>query len=1742
MLAESEGSKPFGSEALWKSSLIENHVKRAVTHLKHQRSAPGPKICFLGLETKPELLWEDWDEDREFTKSLTLKNVGLKLQKLHIRPPLTKFFSVSTYRNVAVSPGTTLSIPVTFRPVGKCNYEDSIELQGKDSSFQVFLRAVVPSPALEVPETVLLPICAVDQSTSAIFQLKNLSKLHTYFEWECPEPFQVSPEEGVLKPSQEIQLMFLFHPKHALWYNKHAFCHFGEEGEKIDCCATVLLQGVAKYPCLQLRNPYSKAELQDDGPVLNFGSVAVGQSLEKCFEIYNPSHVAASFSLARLPGGVPLLGSDFVCDVSSGKVASGTSISAKVSFAPTIADSVSVEYLTLECRGALNKTVLKLIGNCAGPKLSFSSSVVDFGCVEVGATVSQTIFMVSSSSIRATYQWDLDCAGHSVFSIQPHCGTIPPKGCVTLTIIYHPTVPIAHYRSVPCLILHGEPLFLNLIGTCHSDLHKPAVLRPEHLEDAEEDQSDIFSVLLPNYSTQLDPQAFCVSVNEKASRQESSSLRSMTSREDIEQTVSAEMDTPSSSTPCTRVSVTPSELLFIHIKSSFSSLSTPCPPSQGVAITNHSPVKVTLVWTNSSHSPFSISPSTRDLSPLKSTSFRVTYKPKELNTLHAAQLECMAIKEQNESYEDDEQICTPWCVIVRVIGHSFENGKDHFYPHCSLEPNTVVFAGLSVRSYQTLLLTNTGTQPLTFCRNLNDCLDPALEASVSLVPRCGLVLPGKHQILTIITTPKEDLPQEGINLCLHLNFDKYTKEITVFSLLEKSCVSLMGGDTLYFQDTSVGSPTQQTHLIRNVCRIPLGFKWNIRWSDQEIISVEPEDGEMQANESAKQTWTFKPMEEKTYILEPILTFWPIQDRDCNKSILTLKIVGKGTKGSIQALKDFIDMGDTLVGHSQSVDVPLVNNSTCSISFTVSVEQILQYEQFHQDLQPPTVALQLDCEGGTVAARSTFTLRASFKPDRQSQYKWTISYQTLSFIGELLSPLQSLCEVHGKGVFPTMQVTDVSSGGGAAWLSKTYVWELLSVDSLNAQLLSIPAPVEHTYRSPSQHSMRTYPTTLIKAMLDFNFSASPLNSETSTFTLVFYNPGSIPVEWTILFPDDQQVDFKQWSQGEEICHNELEQMQVVDLFSVSPLSGTLLSGQQKSVQISYSHVVAGTHKLPIILKISHGREILLHFHGVTVEPQTPHLYFLSKHHVFTPIMIGGLTPPVQTYDLYNGGDVPVHYEVDAEVLSQLQEHNFNQPLLCCLNPVGVVLPGMMAKLEFIFSPLEAKMHYMDVPIHIRHGDTTVVRFDACGFGTQTDVFQINHAEPLPRVRRIPLPQQFAFLSVDSMSLGEIPVCSQSSRIFFLTNMSAKEIFFKWCLTQVIRIQPKRGLARPGESISCVLTFTPTDYPAIYHLDIICQLTQQAALVQYSDALQQWEQEREQQRNEFTITERDLAESPKFVTDKKPIIPPQTKGSSLGKYKTLPPICSKIARAEQRAQNEAVKLGKRPTPPRPTLLHLELKARSYRSQEYLRYFPDNFNNHYRCFQTVKPLRPKMLSETLLQEGRPSQTLGPERKFLEHVITSLLRSVLDDDAFTQSLLTIASKPLFYKPKVIFSAPAPVPQPLIPLVETNPELHVRADSVGMAGSSSMKLKIPPRVEHIPVGVFNDILLNTIQNLMVEVVRGDWDLMEQFSMSSPTISSRSKRQSVAKVKKEDKETIQSIPTTADSEASPPAEQQTQTS
>ena len=65
-----------------------------------------------------------------------------------------------------------------------------------------------------------------------------------------------------------------------------------------------------------------------------------------------------------------------------------------------------------------------------------------------------------------------------------------------------------------------------------------------------------------------------------------------------------------------------------------------------------------------------------------------------------------------------------------------------------------------------------------------------------------------------------------------------------------------------------------------------------------------------------------------------------------------------------------------------------------------------------------------------------------------------------------------------------------------------------------------------------------------------------------------------------------------------------------------------------------------------------REILLNFIGNTVPVSDRYIHFHSTIHKFSPIAIGTIDPPVQSYALMNMGDTPLEYEVDLSPLEKV----------------------------------------------------------------------------------------------------------------------------------------------------------------------------------------------------------------------------------------------------------------------------------------------------------------------------------------------------------------------------------------------------------------------------------------------------------------------------------------------------------
>ncbi|KAH0621232.1 hypothetical protein JD844_022312 [Phrynosoma platyrhinos] len=1644
------------------------------------------KCTFWGIEVAETLNWQGWCLGREFTKHLSLRNVCLKPQKLRFRshktpyivnilyspfflrqtnffhfswsstfssrPPTTRFFITIFPQPIILSPGMSITLPIIFRPLEKKEYEDSILFEKQEGEFSVALHAKLPHLDLLFPDSIQLPTCAVHDYTEASFTMWNDGDLLTCFSWEAPSPFSLLPTRGILDPGEKCTMKVIFQPVMALVYDVSAICSFGDTREK----KAIRLKAVAKYPHLLVNVPEDScedAQLQNFRDVLSFGSVAVGSTVEKYVDIFNVSvvqilefEVSAPFTIDRPKEGAhrdPV----FSCDIVQATAPARGSSVIPFQFSPHTVGMKSVDYFTITPCGNTTHSVLKVTGSCKGPEVSFQHPFVYFSAINFGEYLIQPLEMTNSSDVPAYYQFDIDCK-QSVFSIDRPCGILGGMSTITLKVTFQPTHPIICHRRVACLIHHQDPLFLDLIGTCHTETTSPVILTLKHLTRYRTHMArgltffspDILGTMLKEGKLLLDENGALTlppEILEDKPPEEYPNIEPMV--EYFHDGVSSDftMFPP-------HVSLSIKEFDFgccAKLKEV-----EPLP----LCVTNHTKGKVTVIWTKKTDSPFQVIPESCDIPPLKTMAFRITFQPPQLNSLYAAELEGFAFYKVLRHYNNIEEsvtMCPSWSLTIRLCGHTFQPGRQHFIPRYTMDCHEA-FPPVcrNTTTYLSVLFCNVGSTAINFHMDREKC--PA----VLVKPNCGSIAPGAHQIFLLSTCPVDTSTQHHI-LSLHLNFcSSFTKEIHLKSRAEPLVLLLESDGNLYFRPTCVGTFSSRTFTIKNCTRLPMLFRWKIQQLDKKLLSVQPAEGMILPNEALAQTWTFTPSEQTKYLLRSWVTVWREQelldDKTPQSTRYILRVIGEGSFGTLTAQEEQVDVGNILVGSTRSCEVTLFNNGTCSLQYVLSVEQMITGPCDPEEVASDPLAITLDHYKGTVAARGKIFLRATLKPARQLHYSWTISYAIST--PKATTPLgekQSVCCVTATGIYPSICITDACGTGSARGISKLHLWRLFSLDTLNQYLEREPTPQELTFRVPTRHSIERIPSIYTPVMLDFNFGAAPVGCMPSVVVLMLQNNGVIPVNWAFLFPSDQKIEMEYWAESAEFDPSELHQMRIEDnqLFTVFPKTGKLLPGEEQTIHLSHRHDFIGTDRLPVLLKVSHGREILLNFIGVTLNPERRYIHFTSTKHMFTPIAIGTYDPPKQIYELYNGGSTTAVYEIQVDALMKVQEENFHHTVFICLNPRGEIGPGLTAHTEWIFSPLESRMYSVEVPIHIHEGDSALITFQGIGFdphvmGETAQFDKMVSSATTPGSAKLTVPGLTVYLSQPRICLGNIPVYSKCSRLLFLNNASENEaIIFTWHTEtsnamEILNITPESGVVQAGESIQCVLTLHASESPCFYNMDLICEIFTQHPLDQYEKELKEWETEKARQAVEFTITEKDLNTKKNLKEPSKGVSNSLESAkfckmlTEVQKYKTLPPIKNiqapnpPASRSERRhlRNKKASRLWAKPEPPKPFLMHLGVTARSHSIDDFLANFSDDLPQHF-LFRQIK----KKATRTQVSQGRSKTKRQPtksqnwselescteeEAQLVTDMLSTVIKGLLEETQFQEAVIRSLAEPTPY------------------------------------------------------------------------------------------------------------------------------------
>ncbi|XP_060587307.1 cilia- and flagella-associated protein 65-like isoform X2 [Ruditapes philippinarum] len=1598
----------------------------------------------LGIEVVEKIVWQGWEPGREYTKNIVLKNVKVKTQKIKYNVPSTRFFTTLYPKQIVLSAGTSFSLPVTFRPLEKSVYDDKITFHTKEGTFEIPIKAVLPKYDIEVPTRVSFDMCAAKDFIEATFVVANSGDLETELEWQVGQPFTIEPEVTKLGPRESKMFKATFKPDSATGYEAVAVCKYGQEGE---LSKTTTLVGIGKYPHIIVSSvgkpstTLNKATLE---AVIEFGPTAVGTTVQKMVELHNLSPVRAPYKVEH-PSALSRIDTVFTCPKMQGIVPPMSSVKIPISYSPNMVDVVSVDYFNVIAIGKISKSVIKCVGSSKGPEVQLGARIVNFLQIDVGDVATRTIDLINNSDIDAEYQFMIDC-NESVFKFEQTAGTLKAHEKRTLILKFIPQHPINYYRRVACVIHNKGPLFLDLLGTCHSELVKPAVLQSKHLDNYRTHIERGFSVFPPEQLNELRQQGRLELDDAGALMAPVIGTVENPAEHPLHQF--APMDEYFNDGFHSEViNFVPHVSLDVNVLDFGNCQNLRVIEDKILNLTNHTKGKVTVQWIGGPEKTFSVTPEVIDIPPLKSCAFQVKFKPNAPNQFFGCELECYVFYKSLRDYKLVESTthCPPWCITLSCTGHTFMPNNETFLPKYTMDSDNLVFPAVNAKesTYRTILMTNTGTTPILFDVEK----DPSKIFSIK--PAKAL-MKGQRQIYVVKISPSEvKTYKHKMKMRLNDN-NKYDKELKLVGSAEAPLVLLDTQGEMFFKPTCIGTSSKRTYSIKNVSRIPLRYEWKMRFADKNLLSVYPESGIIQPNESQSQLWSFVPKQEQKYLMKPALVVWgqgfSSTSSGGKKKQFDVRAVGEGSIGDIKAEEGYIDFSDVIVGSSASKHITLFNNSICSLHYRLSIDQTLDGPYPDEMTRSDMIGLELDRMEGIIPARSRQVISAMVRPVRRVTYQFAISYQLVTPEDKdsvSTQEPQHLCHILATGVFPTMSITDARCFGSAVGISKKQLWSLFSLDSLNVCLDNDPSARELMYSVQTRHSHQRRPPVYTRAIMDFNFSAAPLGSEPCIVSLMFENTGTVATEWAFLFPSDLHMELEYWAETGEFDEDELHEMKVMDnnLFTIEPKKGQLQPGECGTVTFQYRHTMAGTDRLPVLLKLARGREILLNFIGVTVEPERRYIHFPSSKHMFTPVPVGEKISPKQVYELYNGGAVPVRYQFDLTPMELIKQENFDQPIFECLNPVGEIPPGRTLNIEWRFSPIEAKTYMVDVPIHVHNGDTAIVTFTGVGYDKRImgDTMPLTDQQDLtgvPGVQSVPVPGQLAFLSQERLSFGNLPLFCRGRRMVFITNRSkTRPVSFEWHVTcpsdsQYLSIAPVRGYLNPGEGKMCRVIFIACGQPSFYDLDLVCEVTDQVEYGNYQNRLKEWDDERLRQKYEFTITEDDLDADKRVgspeITDR-PLsrlktmeeCRRSTESADLARYRTLPPI-SKLSPDEEKQEGERVRrkedvLWEKPEPPTPFLLHLGLTARTHDIRAFQTNFADDYKKFYvdRCLSEREA---QMDQSTQSAPAHQHETKRPdlipclqsESDVIGSVMANVLRGLLDDTSFHSSVLKVMKDPI--------------------------------------------------------------------------------------------------------------------------------------
>ncbi|ORY53838.1 hypothetical protein BCR33DRAFT_674998 [Rhizoclosmatium globosum] len=1460
-----------------------------------------------GIDCADLVHFTHWEPGGEHVKQLVIKNVVMKTQKIKYKLPKTRFFSMEFPETVTLSAGMSWTIPITFRPVAKESYNDVIEFTTSFGKFYLPIKATLPEHVLEYPKSIDFALCPLKETARRVFMLKNSGELASSFEWEVSKPFTITPRSGTLPPGQATNITIDFKPENASVFTANAICNFGDktQWERSRVTQPLTIYGIGKYSHLSIEGNLKEFNFGDifvgrssekKFVLVNHSSVPATFKIKDAerntdpyfeFSVTSgtvPPHKSLEVSITYNPVAAGMESTEYY-DITSRSgntiritcTGSGVGPCVKlntnlVNFNDVPAHSTCMRPIYIQ-----NTTPVPAFYQFLTEPNSIFRIDKPWGTIQPNSSVALTIKFSPTEPIN--YHRCVYClVEHQDGMYIDFIGTCYNEKRRPAT--FHPKM-LENYRR---RVENGLWSF-----------------GPEHLEEmlkngAVQCVDGILSFTQPEKYNLTNP-VLDYPYNDGLIASEY-----FYENVGLNQAVTL-LDTYIDFGSCSKYRVIDHQVIRIanNTKGKMSCVwHMPGESTGDSPVFSVSPSVADIPPKSSVEFRVMFRPQTDNSFYGQQLECFVYFKSMRnfrlVNDDTFTPPWCLTPTVAGNTFPPGEDTFIP----------KIEFGTSRLdFPACHVDKSVyqtvriintgdtpVKFAFVDTQFQYSPVITGGGVvTKQVYSQGIGGGTPLALQggAPFSVKPRIGMLHKNESQLVVFRFSPSEQKTYEQALKCyfnssLSNTYDLHIRGVGFFPQL-----TFENQNMLYFKPTCVGTLARRNFTARNTSRIKIKYEWKIPAQYANFVSIEPTNGVLEPNKSTTLTCVFCPNTEKNWLLK-IPCYYSLAPEE-NETLCevrskrtTLTVVGTGTQAAITAEPNVLDFDAILVNTIVEKEIVIFNPSDCDVFYDLEVYRLdlpgmdsvaldgTKDDQILETRVPNSIReseFEVIESADVFPARSNQVLkiRACVREQYSHEYRIYYKMKTQSKAALARASIHSLsivpreqrfhlCDIRALGVYPIVQVTDVRSEG----LGKNLLWKFFNLNTFNEMLRSVEIGTTNISAIQELEEEFEFPTDGVSGgefkeppSLDFNFGAAPVNAQPAVIHMSLMNPGVVPVEWIYYFPNDLEVEVENWADPGDYTEEQLHTNLILDnnLFTIYPKTGILNPGESAHIIMSYNHKFPGFHKLPVIFKLKNGstragKEIVLYFVGNCIPLEQKCLFFPSSRHVFEPVSIGCLTPPVQHFRLANSGLLHLSYNIDLSPLKKLKSKEKDFDIFKCSKTSGSLAPGAVEYIRWIFRPLEVKEYSVDIPVTTDDGQTTIITFVGEGKeepidGSKTSPKFDDH---IPQVQILPMDKQIAVISKEHINLGNIPIGNQLRELLVIRNISeTDDLSFNWVFpvemwgtSPSVKVIPASGELGPGESVVCKVIFTPTEESTLFNFDIECQIfneTEKAAFEKFKE---------------------------------------------------------------------------------------------------------------------------------------------------------------------------------------------------------------------------------------------------------------------------------------------------------------------